>query len=101
MVVFLRYALSCFEKRQLILLKVAKKHSGPPCAKEIDKMERVVYEYLEIAWTTLRGQINPQNLIEPRCLNRVKRNGPLLNAISFYQIENSTQRSLGKQPKQQ
>ena len=36
-----------------------------PSANGIDKMERVVYEYLEIAWAWLRGQINPQNLIEP------------------------------------
>lgn len=32
-----------------------------PSAKGIDKMERVVYEYLGIAWARLRGQINPQN----------------------------------------
>jgi uncharacterized SAM-binding protein YcdF (DUF218 family) len=29
-----------------------------PSAKGIDKMERVVYEYLGIAWAKLRGQIN-------------------------------------------
>jgi len=29
-----------------------------PSAKGIDKMERVVYEYLGIAWARLRGQIN-------------------------------------------
>ena len=29
-----------------------------PSAKGIDKMERVVYEYLGIAWAIMRGQIN-------------------------------------------
>ena len=37
-----------------------------PSSNGIDKMERVVYEYMGTAWATLRGQINPQkNLIEP------------------------------------
>jgi uncharacterized SAM-binding protein YcdF (DUF218 family) len=30
-----------------------------PSAKGIDKMERVVYEYLGIAWARLKGQISP------------------------------------------
>ena len=30
-----------------------------PSGKGIDKMERVVYEYLGIAWARLRGQISP------------------------------------------
>jgi hypothetical protein len=72
-----------------------------PSAKGIDKIERVVYEFLGIAWATLSGQIKPQNLIEPEYLNRVKRDGFFLNIISFYQIENPTRRILGKQPKQQ
>ena len=38
----------------------------------IDKMKRVVYEYIGIERATLGGQISPQNLIEPLCL--VKRN---------------------------
>jgi hypothetical protein len=30
-----------------------------PSGKGIDKMERVVYEYLGIVWAKLRGQISP------------------------------------------
>jgi uncharacterized SAM-binding protein YcdF (DUF218 family) len=33
-----------------------------PSGKGIDKMERVVYEYLGIEWARLRGQINTQHL---------------------------------------
>jgi len=35
-----------------------------PSSKGIDKMERVVYEYIGTAWARIRGQIRPQNLIE-------------------------------------
>ena len=40
-----------------------------PSAKAIDKMERVVYEYLGMAWTTLRRQINPQHLMNANVNN--------------------------------
>jgi hypothetical protein len=36
-----------------------------PSSNGIDKMERVVYEYIGTARATLRQQINPQNFIEP------------------------------------
>ena len=37
-----------------------------PSSKGIDKMERVVYEYLGISWAWFRGQICPQNLMTPK-----------------------------------